>query len=180
MSERLLLATQSANLGVWDWDVERDTMLWDDAMCDIYGVPKGSVKTIAAWQATLHPGDRGATLDSLRQALHEGEGYDNEFRILRPGGEVRHVKAYARVQRGVDERAKRVIGVSIDVTQQRRAEQSLWRSQALLAAAVNTTDDIIVALDHDLRVTMMNDSFRHFARTELGLDARIGMDGLRI
>jgi diguanylate cyclase (GGDEF)-like protein/PAS domain S-box-containing protein len=180
MSERLLLATQSANLGVWDWDVERDAMLWDDAMCEIYGLAVGAVKTIGAWEEKLHPDDRADALDFLRQALVVSDAYDSEFRIIRPGGEVRHVKAYARIQRSPESQPTRVIGVSIDVTQQRRAEQSLWRSQALLAAAVNTTDDIIVALDRDLCVTMMNDSFRHFARSELRVEARIGMDGLRI
>src|SRR3954452_6002434 len=180
MSERLLLATQSADLGVWDWDVDRDTLLWDEAMCAIYGLTIGSVTNIAGWEDALHPDDRASALQALREALSAGESYDNEFRIIRPGGEVRHVKAYARIQRNPDARATRVIGVTIDVTQQRRAEQSLWRSQALLAAAVNTTDDIIIALDRDLRVTMRNESCRHFARTERGLDARIGMDGLRI
>jgi len=180
MSERLLLATQSADLGVWDWDVERDALLWDEAMCRIYGLTVGAVANIAGWEDALHPDDRASALQALHEVLSAGESYDNEFRIIRPGGEVRHVKAYARIQRNPDARATRVIGVTIDVTQQRRAEHSLWRSQALLAAAVNTTDDIIVALDRDLRVTMMNDSFRHFARSELGLDARIGMDGLRI
>jgi diguanylate cyclase (GGDEF)-like protein/PAS domain S-box-containing protein len=180
MSERLLLATQSANLGVWDWDVERDSMLWDEAMCTIYALPKGAVRAIGAWEQALHPDDRAQALESLQDALAAGESYDNEFRIVRPDGEVRHVRAYARVQRSSAGRAKRLIGVSTNITEQRRAEQSLWRSQALLAAAVNTTDDIIVALDHDLRVTMMNDSFRHFARSELHVEPRIGMDGLSI
>jgi diguanylate cyclase (GGDEF)-like protein/PAS domain S-box-containing protein len=180
MSERLLLATQSANLGVWDWDVDRDALLWDEAMSEIYAVPARAVNTIGAWEAALHPNDRTDALNALRQSLAAGESYDHEFRIVRPSGEVRHVKAYAHIQRHAEGQAKRVIGVSIDVTQQRRAEQSLWRSQALLAAAVNTTDDMIVALDRDLRVTMMNDSFRHFARSELGLDASLGMEGLRI
>jgi len=178
MSERLLLATQSANLGVWDWDVENDALLWDEAMCEIYGLRMGAVKAIGGWEEALHPDDRPGAIESLRAALSAGDSYDNEFRIVRPGGEVRHVKAYARIQRNAAAQPRRVIGVSIDVTQQRRAEQSLWRSQALLAAAVNTTDDMIVALDRDLRVTMMNDSFRLFARSELGLEARIGMDGL--
>jgi diguanylate cyclase (GGDEF)-like protein/PAS domain S-box-containing protein len=180
MSERLLLATQSASLGVWDWDVERDILLWDDAMCEIYGRAHGEIVTLGGWQHALHPDDRDDARASLDSALADAEGYDNEFRIIRPDGEVRHVRAYARIQRSFEGRALRMIGVAIDVTQQRRAEQSLWRSQALLAAAVNTTDDIIVALDHEQRVTMMNDSFVHFARAELDLEPRIGMDGLHI
>ena len=56
MSERLLLATQSANLGVWDWDVERDALLWDEAMCTIYGLTVGAVANIAGWEDALASG----------------------------------------------------------------------------------------------------------------------------
>jgi diguanylate cyclase (GGDEF)-like protein/PAS domain S-box-containing protein len=181
LSERLLLATQSAGLGIWDWDLRRDHLDWDDAMYRIYGVSKAEfTPDLHAWGSTLHPEDREDALAYAKHILDAGARYDTEFRILWPCGAVRHIKAYGRVQRDRDGRGVRVTGINLDVTEQRQAEEVVRRSQALLAATVNTTDDGIVALDRNLRITMMNESLRVAMRKYLGIEPVLGMAAERL
>ncbi len=181
MSERLLLATQSADLGIWDWDVQRDTLEWDEAMCRIYGVSmQAFARNCDAWARTLHPEDRAEALAYLERIRAGEETYDTEFRILWPDGDVRYVKAYGRVQRDAAGRAVRVTGINFDVTDQRRAEEIASRSEALMSATVDTTDDAIVTLDRDLRITMMNESLHIAVRKYFGFEPAIGMEVMRL
>ena len=181
MSERLLLATQSANLGIWDWDVASDKLEWDETQYRIYGVSKESfTANFDAWASTLHPDDRGAALAQMTHTLDVQDVYDTEFRILRPDGEVRHVKALGRLHRDRNGRPLRMTGINFDVTDQRHALEVVSRGQALLLATVNTTDDAIVALDRDLRVTMMNESLRVAVRKYFGFEPAVGMEAWRL
>ncbi len=74
----------------------------------------------------------------------------------------------------------RVTGINFDVTDQRRAEEVVSRSEALLSATVNTTDDAIVALDRDLRITMMNEALRIAVRRYFGVEPAIGMEATHL
>jgi len=176
MSERLLLATQSASLGIWDWDVQRNLLEWDQTMYRIYGM-SGSC-SYEAWAAVLHPEDRPQAVADIAQTVRNGRVYDTEFRILRPDGELRHVKSYGRAQKDANGRVIRVTGINLDVTEQRRAEESVRRSQALFSATVNTTDDGIAAVDRDLRITMVNDALRDAVHRYLGFEPAVGMDAV--
>jgi diguanylate cyclase (GGDEF)-like protein/PAS domain S-box-containing protein len=176
MSERLLLATQSANLGIWDWDVQRNVLEWDQAMYRIYGM--SGACSYDAWAAVLHPEDRAQALANIEQTVQLAKIYDTEFRILRPGGEVRHVKAYGRAQKDEEARVVRITGINLDVTEQRRAEESVRRNQALFSATVNTTDDGIAAVDRDLRITMVNEALRAAVQRYLGFEPAIGMEAV--
>lgn len=182
LSERMLLAAQSANLGIWDWDVQRDVVEWDAAMLRIYGIADQSVSTntYESWQRALHADDKERALADVERALAQGDIYDSEFRIQRPNGEVRHVKAYGRIQRDEQGRALRLIGINLDVTDQRRAQEVVRGSQALLSAVVATTDDGIVSFGHDLRITMINESLRRAVRRYLGFDPVVGMEATRL
>jgi diguanylate cyclase (GGDEF)-like protein/PAS domain S-box-containing protein len=179
MSERLLLATQSANLGIWDLDVQRDALEWDQAMYRIYGMSSDADScSVDTWASALHPADRAHALAEFDQTIRDGKTYDTEFRILRPGGEVRHVKAYGRAQKDAEGRVVRVTGINLDVTEQRRAEESVRHGQALISATVNTTDDGIAAVDRDLRITMVNEALRAAVQKYLGFEPAVGMDGV--
>ena len=98
--QRLLAATQSASLGVWDWDVHAGTLLWDEAMYRIYGIAAGgAVVDMHAWEALIHPDDRASASSDLRNRVEAGGVYDAQFRIQCADGEVRHIKAHGDVRR---------------------------------------------------------------------------------
>jgi PAS domain-containing protein len=73
--ERLLLATESARIGIWDWDVESGEVLWDRRMFELYGIDKDDSRTaIDAWISVIIPEDREQVDADVAAALEAGSG----------------------------------------------------------------------------------------------------------
>lgn len=126
LADRYDLAISAAEIGVWDLDFTTRRLLWDERMYAIYRVGREQTDDlIAAWRAVVHPEDRDAILAELHRATVEGVGFDLEFRILRPEGGVRYVRARARGIGSTTGAGRRLVGVSYDVTAVRQAEKAL-------------------------------------------------------
>ncbi len=122
--ERLNLATRAQHAGVWDWDIAADHINWDDRMHRLYGIATGSFGgTYEAWKKGVHPEDRQRADAEVQMALRGERDFDTEFRVVRPGGSVRHIKAHGLVQRDRSGAAVRMTGTNSDVTAEREVEQ---------------------------------------------------------
>lgn len=134
MSDRLLLATRAASIGIWDYNPLHDSLVWDDQMFKIFGVdPKCFSGNLDSWRSTVHPDDLKLETDKVLRTLEGGPEYDSDFRIVWPDGSVHHIKANALVQRDDAGRAVHMVGTNWDITQQKRMEEELARSNADLA-----------------------------------------------
>jgi PAS domain S-box-containing protein len=126
LNERLTLATKAAGMGVWDWDVQRDQLVWDDQMYELYGVRKQDFSgAYEAWLNGLHPDDRLECDRISKQALSGENEYDTEFRVVWPDGTIRHLKARAQVIRDAQGTPLRMIGVNYDITERKQAEREI-------------------------------------------------------
>lgn len=122
LSQRLELATQSGGIGIWDWDLINDILVWDDRMLALYGMTSHEFTgTVEAWNQSLHPEDYAKAQMDIRTAIEEGKPFDTEFRITLPNGSIRHIKANAIVLLDNQAKARRVIGVNQDITELKRA-----------------------------------------------------------
>jgi PAS domain S-box-containing protein len=131
--DRLELALTSAQLGIWDWDIVNDRMVWDKQMFLLYGVAdKNTVSGIELWRNSLHPEDAARAWDECQAAMHGEKKFDIEFRILHPDGAIRIVKADGIVLRDQNGKAIRMLGVSRDITEPKRAEEDLAKTKLLL------------------------------------------------
>jgi PAS domain S-box-containing protein len=170
MSSRLHLALSSAHLGVWEWDIRRNRLTWDDRMFDLYGVDRAHFTTnVEAWVAPLHPDDRESATQLLQDALRGERDFDTQFRVVHPNGTVKYLKANGSVIRGGDGQPERMLGVNADITEQKLAQERLERAYAEVEAKViertaqleaakiaaeqaNKTKDLFLAtLSHELR-----------------------------
>jgi PAS domain S-box-containing protein len=122
-NQRFAIATDCAGIGIWELDVAGQSLTWDDWMYRIYGYARGpEVEPYALWANSLHVDDRARCEAQIGAAIRGDGEFDTEFRIVRPDGDVRHVKAVSRTSYGADGRAVTMTGVNMDVTEQRRAE----------------------------------------------------------
>jgi PAS domain S-box-containing protein len=123
-SERhLRLATGAAELGTWEWDVERDRVRWDPLLLNLFGLQAQELADSSqAWIERVHPDDRGRILTAIRKALAEQATYAEEFRIVRPDGEVRWIAAEGRAYGDTPQRALHMVGVARDITARKLAE----------------------------------------------------------
>jgi two-component system sensor histidine kinase/response regulator len=118
-NDRLKLATQSAEIGIWDIDLQTGDLVWDVFMYWLYGrTPDLGLSTYAMWQQHIHPDDWGATEAALRAAGRGIKAFNTGFRVIWLDGSVHHLRAAARVIRDAQGQPLKMVGVSWDVTEQ--------------------------------------------------------------
>ena len=134
--ERLRLATEAGRVGLLDWDVLADECRCSGAMAEIYGYPPGEFNSsYEGFLKRIHPDDRGRVRRTLDAAVAAGVPHELEFRIVRPAGDVRWVQSKGRVHRDKKGVPARVLGVTLDVTEQKQAEQERDRLYSLEVGA---------------------------------------------
>jgi len=129
--ERLRRAQQAAHFGTWDWDVTSGSITWSDGIFELLGLAPGSFDpSLGRWLEFVLPEDSEAVNESVRLAFSRGGDFTTEFRVRRADGAVRWLAAIGRVEAGPGGELDRMIGVNIDVTDRRLAEESLRESES--------------------------------------------------
>ena len=113
------LALETAGFGTWTWDVPSGEVRWSPACCRFFGLAPDAAFTLEDWRARLHPEDRSRVEELTRQSLEKRSGLEISYRIVRPDGEVRWLRAAGRANYLPDGSAGRAHGVLQDVTRQR-------------------------------------------------------------
>jgi PAS domain S-box-containing protein len=149
MSERLALATRAGGVGIWDWDVANNHLVWDEQMYRLYGITADTFSgAYDAWQAGLHPQDRAQGDLDIQMALRGEKEFDTQFRVRRPDGAIRNIRGLALVQRDAAGRPVRMIGTNWDVTALKQAESAMAhmeKMQSLLMALASQYINIPLA-----------------------------------
>jgi PAS domain S-box-containing protein len=130
-AQRLELAVQSGSLGIWDRNLQDESLLWNDRMYEMYGVDRLTFQpSHSHWmERIVHPEDRPALAAAMRAALEDGSPYHTLFRAVLPDGTVRHLVAYGMVMRDNAGRPVRIIGMNRDRTEQVKADFERRRLQ---------------------------------------------------
>jgi diguanylate cyclase (GGDEF)-like protein/PAS domain S-box-containing protein len=132
--ERLALATESAKIGIWDFDVATNKLVWNSQMYELYGIRDDDFSgAFDAWQKGLHPDDRARAEADFSGALTGSNEFHPEFRVVWPNGEVHDIQAHAVVTRVGEGPGTRVTGVNWDITEDKRAELKIKRLNRVYA-----------------------------------------------
>lgn len=124
--KRLEIATDSAGIGVWDLDFKTNVLTWDKWMYRIYGVDESSFQEVfEAWQKGVHPDDVTRVTKEIEMAQKGEKDFDTKFRIVRPTGEIRYVKANAIVIHDEQGEPVRMTGINYDITEEKEAEEKV-------------------------------------------------------
>jgi PAS domain S-box-containing protein len=122
--ERLQFALQAGRLGSWELDVETRAYEASDLCKSNYGRAADEAFTFDDLVASIHPEDRERMLQAIDAAIRTGAEYDVEYRVVHPSGDVRWVLARGRAAKTADEGGvRRMAGVSLDITERKRAEE---------------------------------------------------------
>jgi diguanylate cyclase (GGDEF)-like protein/PAS domain S-box-containing protein len=126
ISKRLALATRAGGVGVWDYDIQNNILVWDDQMYKLYGIKKDSFKAgYQTWKDGLHPDDFENSVNEMQKAISGEKEFDTEFRICRPDGSVRNIRALALVERDESGKPLRMIGTNWDITENKQKQDEI-------------------------------------------------------
>jgi PAS domain S-box-containing protein len=138
--ERFRLLARASSELVWEWDVERDRVVWGDNLAAVVGYPPERINPVctasvgeawARWDALIHPDDRGRAAAGYERAVARREPFwTEEYRFLRPDGYAWLLERDCLVY---DEagRLARIVGSLVDVTERKRAEADLVAGEVL-------------------------------------------------
>ncbi len=152
VSERLGIATKTSGIGIWDYYVQENRLIWDEAMCELFGIPQDLFDgTYESWEACVHPDDLHQITEELQATLEGTQDLDTEFRIIWPDGSIRHIKAMATVFRDAENRPVRMLGTNWDVTKLKQAEEELQESFRRNAIFIREAPNAIAMFDRQMR-----------------------------
>ena len=134
--ERLLLSQRAAGLGNFSWDIERNVNEWSDEIMELYGLPPGGFGgKHESWRERIFPDDLAAADAAIERSLVGGD-FKVDFRIVRPDGSIRWLHSRAKVFFSPDRRPLRMVGVNMDITDRKRAEEEIRKLNAELEGRV--------------------------------------------
>ena len=151
--DRLMdLASAAANLGMWTWDIDRDTIWATRRARELFGFSESEPVNRARFFGSVHPEDREITDRAIDLALASDVGYEVEYRVLLPDGKTRWMEARGQIERDGRGEARLLRGVVLDISARRATELEVQqlRSELAHASRVSMMGQFASALAHEL------------------------------
>ena len=134
--DRLRLAMESGKSVGWEWDLKTNSDTWFGDLSTIFGIPSNIyVGHIEDFRRSVHPEDRGLVWKAIKDAIENRTLYAAEFRILWSNGTVRWVAAKGQFYYSPGGDPERMLGMAVDITERKYAEESLRRKEMELEEA---------------------------------------------
>ena len=121
--ERMELAANAADLGMWMWDVPRDEIWITDKGRALFGFGASEKIDLDRFKNVLHPEDRQRVLEALENTLRTGADYEAEYRVMLPQGQLRWIAGRGQVEFDRDGQPVRLRGAALDITNRKQAEE---------------------------------------------------------
>jgi PAS domain S-box-containing protein len=150
---RLKLALSAANMGAWDWRLGADELKWSDEMRQIFGFAGAkSAVTTELFIGLIHPDDRPAVSQAITRTINQGAPYDIEFRTIHQDGSIHWVMGKGKALLDEAGQAARMLGVNMDITDRKRAEERLrsYFELPLIGMAITSPDRRFVEVNQKL------------------------------
>jgi PAS domain S-box-containing protein len=150
--QRMTLATEAANLGIWHRELTRDEFWASAQWRALFGYTKSERLSLEYFLERLHPDDRETTRQALAKATAGEGGYEAEYRVMLPDGQMRWIASRGSVEFNGRGQAVRLRGVSVDISRRKQAELETLaqRDQITHLLRVATLGELSGALAHEL------------------------------
>jgi two-component system CheB/CheR fusion protein len=154
IKEQLDLSIQAGKIGVWNWDVKKDIIHWNEEQKEIYGISDSeAIISSAQFNAQIFPED----LKRIQNDQSAGNKLEHEydFRIIRKNdGEVRWIKSRAKNTVDPQGTLQSICGVNIDVTEQKLYEEKLIEAKTSAENAAKSRKQFLSNMSHEIRTPL--------------------------
>ena len=146
-------AQQAARVGTWEWDVRTGVSVWSEMIWELLGLEQDDgASTVERFVEFIHSEDRERVLRKVNEVIAEGEEYYDEFRMKQRNGRVLWVSSKGRVLRSASGLPERMLGVNIDITERKLADEALKNALAEVQQLRDRLHEENVYLQEEIRV----------------------------
>jgi len=177
LTDRLDLALQTSQVGIWDLDLESGAEYWDARTNELYGLPRDAApRTYEQWKSIVHPDDIERSEVEFKSMIATGR-YEAVYRIRLEDGTVRHVRSMAMLNK-VPGEPDRVLGVNWDITRDVALNEDLRRAEQMTAARNAELEAAKIRIEHNaLHDSLTGLPNRRYLDEKLQEQARHGYHG---
>ena len=154
--ERMALAAEAAGVGVWAWEIKRNRVWGSERWLRLFGFAPNATVTFENIIQRIHPDDREIVERGVRQSLEDRTDYKADFRLVLPEGSQRWVVARGRAHSDASGKPARMLGVAIDITDRKRAEEASRNTHELMAAVFNSVPGLLYLYAEDGQIVQWN------------------------
>jgi len=156
LSTRLRLATHFAGIGIWEWDMVNNKLLFDDMTRKLTGISSKKFNGIKEeWEKIVHPEDLPEYYKRLHVVLEKKEKeFSIEYRIIKPGDQICFIKSRALIQYEKSGQPIKMVGVSWDISDLKRSEEIQRKAKNLAEKANRAKSDFLANMSHEIRTPL--------------------------
>lgn len=152
VSQKLTLAVKAGNIGVWEFDILKNEVVWSDELYSIFDIDK-SVSNIdyQTYLSSIHPDDREKLNSIVTNALQDFKPYEVTHRVIHRNGDIKWVLGFGKIILDAAGKPIKLIGCAQDITQTILFQEELQRKNEELSKTNNELDKFVYSASHDLR-----------------------------
>lgn len=156
---RLSLAVRAANIGIWEWNMATNQVVWSKEILDIFGLDESYTHlTLERYLSFVHPDDIDLVNQDISTAITNRSQYNTEHRIISPSKEIRWIFGTGQIIEEEDQPVK-MIGTVTDITDRKILESTRLESASLLQAALESTADGLLVVSNEGKISAFNKRF---------------------
>lgn len=158
-NDRLTLSVKAANIGIWEWDMVTNEVVWSDEILSIYNLDDSFKNlTFEKYLNYVHPDDIEILKNDIERAISSKTQYVTQHRVIPPDGKPRWIYGTGKIVMDHNQPVK-MLGTVIDITDRKKLETEKSESASLLQAAIESTADGILVVNNDGKISAFNKKF---------------------